>query len=103
MRITMTGFAKQQICETTKYIYTEFGKDSKDDFISKLNQTKKLLETNPCLGHIEPLLSDLPSNYRSIVIGSLNKMIYRILDDCIEISDFWDVRRDPNTLAGQLK
>ena len=40
MRITMTGFAKQQIRETTKYIYTEFGKDSKDDFISKLNQTK---------------------------------------------------------------
>ena len=30
-------------------------------------------------------------------------MIYRILDDCIEISDFWDVRRDPNTLADQLK
>ena len=103
MRITMTGFAKQQIRETTKYIYTEFGKDSKDDFINKLNQTKKLLETNPCLGPIEPLLSDLPSNYRSIVIGSLNKMIYRILNDCIEISDFWDVRRDPNTLAGQLK
>ena len=60
----MTGFAKQQIRETTKYIYTEFGKDSKDDFINKLNQTKKLLETNPCLGPIEPLLSDLPSNYR---------------------------------------
>ena len=103
MKITMTGFAKQQIRETTRYIYTEFGKKSKDDFLIKLNQTKKLLETNPCLGPIEPLLSDLPSNYRSIVIGSLNKMIYRILDDCIEISDFWDVRRDPNTLAGQLK
>ena len=99
----MTGFAKQQIRKTTKYIYTEFGKNSKDDFINKLNQTKILLETNPCLGPIEPLLSDLPSNYRSIVIGSLNKMIYRILDDCIEISDFWDVRRDPQKLANQLK
>ena len=99
----MTGFAKQQIRETAKYIYTEFGKKSKDDFFFKLNQTRKLLETNPCLGPIEPSLSDLSSNYRSIVVGHLNKMIYRVLDNCIEISDFWDVRRDPNTLAGQLK
>ena len=43
----MTGFAKQQIRETTKYIYTEFGKDSKDDFISKLNQTKCRTRNRP--------------------------------------------------------
>ena len=49
MKITMTGFAKQQIRETTRYIYTEFGKKSKDDFLIKLNQTKKLLEENPFL------------------------------------------------------
>lgn len=103
MKITMTGFAKQQIRETAKYIYTEFGKNSKDTFILKLNQTKRLLETNPCIGPVEPLLSDLPSNYRSIVVGHLNKLIYRVLDDCIEISDLWDVRRNPNILTDQLK
>lgn len=99
----MTGFAKQQIRETARYIYVEFGKQSKDDFILKLNQTKQLLEINPCLGPVEPLLSDLSSNYRSIVIGHLNKMIYRILEDHIEISDFWDVRRAPKSLVEQLK
>lgn len=98
----MTGFAKQQIRETARYIYIEFGKKSKDNFILELNQTKQLLETNPFLGPVEPLLSDLPSNYRSILIGHLNKMIYRILEDHIEISDLWDVRRDPNMLIAQL-
>jgi len=99
----MTGFAKQQIRETAKYIYAEFGKKSKDSFILKVNQTKHLLETNPCLGPVEPLLSDIPSNYRSIVVGHLNKLIYRILDDHIEISDIWDVRRDPIILVEQHK
>ena len=99
----MTGFAKQQIRETASYIYTEFGKMSKDSFILELNQTKQLLETNPFLGPVETLLSDLPSNYRSILVGHLNKMIYRILEDHIEISDLWDVRRDPNKLVSQLK
>lgn len=103
MKTTMTCFAKQQIRETTRYIYKEFGKKSKDNFVSKLKQTRTLLENNPCLGPIEPLLSDFPSNYRSIVVGHLNKMVYRILDDCIEISDFWDVRRDPNSLTDNLK
>lgn len=43
MKITMTGFAKQQIRETAKYIYTEFGKNSKDAFILKLNQTRIIM------------------------------------------------------------
>ena len=102
MKTTMTCFAKQQIRETTIYIYKDFGKKSKDNFISKLKQTRLLLETNPCLGSIEPLLSGLPSEYRSIVVGHLNKTVYRILDNCIEICDFWDVRRDPNSLTDNL-
>ena len=31
------------------------------------------------------------------------KLIYCIKDDHIEVADFWDVRRDPGTLANQLK
>ena len=73
MKTTMTCFAKQQIRETTIYIYKEFGKKSKDNFISKLKQTRLLLETNPCLGSIEPLLSGLPSEYRKHSSGALEQ------------------------------
>lgn len=103
MKITMTSFAKQQIRETARYIYKQYGQRSKDNFLDSLSDTKRLLETNPYIGPIEPSLSDLPSHYRSIVVGRLNKMIYRILDVRIEVSDFWDVRRDPALLANQLK
>ena len=39
--------------------------------------------------------------YRSIVVGTLNKIIYYVDSDVIYIADFWDVRREPKTLAEQ--
>ena len=34
--------------------------------------------------------------------ASLNKMIYRIKDDQVLVEDFWDVRREPSDLKGQI-
>ena len=33
--------------------------------------------------------------YRSVVVGKLNKMVYHIKDNQIEIDDLWDCRREP--------
>ena len=54
---------------------------------------------------MEPLLSNRPMAYRSVVINKLNKMIYYIsnTDDVIYIVDFWDTRREPNAQAAQVK
>ena len=51
----------------------------------------------------EPLLEDKPGNHRSIVVNSMNKMVYHIVDDHIEVSAFWDVRREPSSLKEQIK
>ena len=103
MKVMMTDFAKQQIRKTAKYINKEFGKTSMDNFLLKVKHTKQLLVTNPYLGPKEPLLANRASDYRSIVINHLNKMVYRILDDYIEITDFWDTRREPKKQAEQVK
>ena len=76
---------------------------AKDKFMCKVDEVGVLLADNPYLGPVEPLLADLPSGYRSIVVAKLNKIIYRIVDNRIEIADLWDCRREPETLAGQLK
>ena len=99
----MTGFARQQIRETARYIHMSFGKKYSDNFMRKVRQTKQLLAENLNLGPIEPLLTHLPTTYRSIVVNHLTKMVYRILDDHIEIVDFWDVRREPDKLVEQVK
>ena len=40
--------------------------------------------------------------YRSYVMNHLNKIIYWIAENQIEVVDFWDVRRDPMTLKNQI-
>lgn len=103
MRVVLTDFARSQVRQTARYIMHEFGRKSRDKFLQEMHSIGKLLGDNPHMGAIEPLLVDLPSEYRSIVISKLNKVIYRILDDHIEVSDVWDVRRNPQTLVNQIK
>ena len=103
MKVTISGFAKQQIRETARYIQMEFGRKYRDIFMHKVQDVRQYLAANPHLGPVEPLLSDCSTTYRSVVVTKLNKMIYRIADDHIEVVDFWDVRREPETLADQVK
>lgn len=105
MRVVQTDSAKQQILDTARYIRREFGKKSKESFLQKVRETRRLLADNPYLGPVEPLLAERAQSYRSVVVGSLNKMVYYIEEDekVIYVVAFWDCRREPDTLASQVK
>ena len=103
MKVMMTDFAKNQIRKTARFINKEFGRQSKDKFLLEVRQTKCLLETNPYIGSVEPLLADRSTTYYSIVVNHLNKIVYRIMDDYLEVADFWDTRREPKKQAEQTK
>ncbi len=62
-----------------------------------------LISRFPHLGKEEPLLEGAPVVYRSIVIGRLNKIIYHINSNIIEIVTVWDTRREPKKLTEGLK
>ncbi len=103
MKVIVTSFAQQQIYETASYIQQEFGKVSRRIFMQKVREAKRLLADNPHMGSIEPNLAGLSTTYHSIVVARLNKIIYCIESERIEIVDLWDVRREPETLASQVK
>ena len=103
MKVITLPLARQAIRKTALHIKQEFGRQSRDNFLAKVKETRMLLATNPYLGPIEPLLADLPKTYRSVVIGKLNKMVYHIEDNHIEIDDFWDCRREPQALADEVR
>ena len=44
-----------------------------------------------------------PFAYRSIVVNRLNKIVYRVVEDRIEIADVWDTRREPQQQADDLR
>ena len=103
MKVKTLEQAEQAISNTASYIHREFGRKSRDKFLLKIKETRMLLATNPYLGPVEPLLADRASTYRSVVVGKLNKMVYRIMDDRIEIADLWDCRREPQALADEVR
>ena len=102
MRVIITDFAKQEIRKTASHIQRSFGKVSKDNFLNNIRLTRNLIGSYPFLGPEEESLIDLPGNYRSIVVNSFNKMIYRIKDNHVLVEDFWDVRREPTDLKNQI-
>ncbi len=103
MKVIWFPNAKEVVQQTARYIRAQFGDKSCKEFLREIVHIERLLRNNPHLGAEEPLLSNLPTTYRSVVVKHLNKIVYRITDDCIEIADFWDVRREPNTLANQVE
>lgn len=102
MKVRWNKQSKEQLRETAHYIRQAFGQKAKDEFMQEVRHTNALLADNPHLGPTEALLADLPIHYRSIVVRSLNKIVYRIVDKRIEVVAFWDCRREPTAQARQV-
>jgi toxin ParE1/3/4 len=63
-----------------------------------LDATEKLL-LNPQMGQKEPFLEHLKLGHRRIIYGNY-KIIYRIIDNYIYITDVFDARQDPAKMKG---
>ncbi|MBQ4406733.1 MAG: type II toxin-antitoxin system RelE/ParE family toxin [Bacteroidales bacterium] len=103
MKIIIHDLVKQKIRDTARFIHQEFGVVARSNFNTEINHIVKLLRNNPGLGPAERYLEGTSVLYRSIVVQRLNKIIYWVNDDVIEIVDFWDCRREPIAQAAHLK
>lgn len=101
MNVIWHAQAEEALIDAAVYIQNHFGKRFREKFVGSVRQTEYALRLNPYLGKLEPLLMNRVREYRSIVVGTLNKIIYYVDSDVIYIADFWDVRREPKTLAEQ--
>lgn len=102
MKIIISEQADFQLKSTALYIQTEFGSRYRVRFIDDYRHILGLLRQNPRLGPVEPLLETMSGEYRSVVFGHINKLVYLIHDDVIHILDIWDTRRDPSSLVQRL-
>ena len=102
MTVTWSKIALEQVSETADYIEKNFGEQSRLKFLEQVFYVASLLEKNPCLGIVEPILEDAPLQFRSILADHYNRIIYYIANDYIEITDFWDMRRDTKNLRKRI-
>ena len=57
------------------------------------------LKQNPRIGQFEDELSHLNKNHRRIIVGKF-KIVYRIDDNIIHVTDFFDTRQDSSKMKG---
>ena len=95
--------AKKAMLDVAHYIQTKFGTKARKDFLAKVRNEEKLLRRSPNVGLIDPLFDDRPITYRSVIINSLNKMIYYVKDNTLHIAGFWDTRSEPEEQAAKVK
>ena len=103
MKVVWSPAASEALVKTATYIRKEFGSKSKKRFLDEIKHTAKLLKQYPNLGMVEPLLEGTPVLYRSIVVNRLNKLVYFIEEQTIEIVAVWDTRSEPKSQANELK
>lgn len=103
MIVSWSKRAAKSAQTTATYIYKEFGNKSSRNFLSEVSHVSQLLETNPYLGQIEPLLLNKKKQYRSIVVNRLNKIVYYVKGETIHIAAVWDTRKEPKSQANKLK
>lgn len=94
--------ATDSLNDIMEYLFAEFGISSVIKLRDEIDNYANTLLTNPKMGIIEPILLHKKYEYRSIVVNSVNKIVYRIDSNTLYIVDIWDMRRSPENLSNRI-
>ena len=73
--------AEEQKDSIANYIFERFGFNRMEQFLNEVEMTIGLIGEYPNIGAIDPLFEKRKTTYRSMIIGGLSKMVYRIDED----------------------
>ena len=104
MQVKWDKRALKRLDKATEYGLYKFGEITSIRFYQKIRSYDSLLAEHPRLGKVEPLLIGRRFEYRSLVVHEHYKLIYYIneVKGRIVVSDFWDVRQEPQHLAENI-
>ena len=104
MQVKWDKRALKRLDKATEYGLYKFGEITSIRFYQKIRSYDSLLAEHPRMGKIEPLLIGRRFEYRSLVVHEYYKLIYYIneVKSRIVVSDFWDVRQEPQHLAEEV-
>jgi plasmid stabilization system protein ParE len=98
MRIIWSDDAIKSVDNTADYIEDNFGVDRSIEFYDEVLEQADSLVQFPQKGPVDEDLKGGKYEYRSLEIGKLSRLIYRIDGETIRILYLWNTRRNPITL-----
>ena len=102
MKVFWTKLALDSLSETYNYYTNNVGvniaSNIRDSILSSTNQ----LEKYSLSGQIEEFLMDLDEGHRYVIRGNY-KIIYKIQNQKVYITDVFDTRQNPERLKNRIK
>lgn len=98
MKLLISEYAAGRLDDIWDYYATEAGEHVAEQVTEQILGDVEWLLHHPRGGQYEPLLDHLGLGHRRKVSGNY-KIIYRIIDDLIFISDIFDSRQDPEKMV----
>jgi len=98
MRIIWSDEAIESVDDTADYIEDNFGVNRSLEFYDEVQEQADSLLQFPQKGPVDEDLNGGKYEYRSLGIGELSRLIYRIDGESIRILYLWNTRRNPITL-----
>ena len=99
MKVEITKESLESLAEDAVFMINELGvpKEQIRLLRNKLLKSAKSLTNYPYRGQYEPTLNHKTKKYRRLINGNY-KIIYRVEDNIIYITDFFDARKDPSKI-----
>jgi toxin ParE1/3/4 len=97
MKIFWTDFASECLKEAYCYHKIAAGEKIARNLRKKIFKSTFQLSSHPFSGQIEMTLQHLGENHRYIISGNY-KIVYRLVDETVLITDLFDSRQDPQKI-----
>jgi plasmid stabilization system protein ParE len=103
MKINWTEKAEERLDEIYAY-YSLKSKKVSMKIVREIKSAVDPLAGFPQMAAIDPLLSDLPKSFRSLIVRRIYKIVYYIDDigEKINIVTVWDCRQDDKKLRKEV-
>jgi toxin ParE1/3/4 len=101
MRLVITLPARDSLKDIHEYYKANVSKRIADKIKSGIVQKLNFLSHHPHSGQEEETLKELNLGHRRIVQGNY-KIIYRIIENVIYVTDIFDSRRDPSKVNDRI-
>ncbi|MBC6995829.1 type II toxin-antitoxin system RelE/ParE family toxin [Neolewinella lacunae] len=98
MKLFFTSNAIRRLTQIEDYERSKGNDKKARQTVKGIRDTAKKLEKYPEIGPVEEQLGDLGQGHRSILFGTLYKIIYLLAQPLIIVTDIFDVRQDPGNM-----
>jgi toxin ParE1/3/4 len=99
MRLFYTEQAIQSLQECLDFLAMEVSHEKCLQIRDKILAKAEKLRTKPRMGQKEEYLEHLSQSHRRVIEGNY-KIVYRIEEEVIYVTDIFDTRQDPSKIKG---